>query len=353
MEDLRIDNHKLMYHIERVNDWLNGKETYPIYIEISPSGTCNHRCIFCAFEYLDYRPRFIDKGVLKKTLEELADCKVRSVMFSGEGEPFLHKNLPEIILYARRVGFDVACAINGVLFSPEKAKKCLGALTWIKVSINAGIKKTYSKIHGCREEDFDRVIFNLKEAVKIKRKNRYTCTIGAQIVLLPENIREVVRLADLLKEIGIEYLVVKPFIKHLMSEHNISREITERELVALENELKKFSKDGFKIYFRLHSFIKIKDPRPYKQCLGLPFFCEITSNGNIYTCGPYLGNKDFCYGNIYKNSFVEIWNGRKRKQILDRVSRIDTGLCMKNCRLDEINRYLWELKNPPGHVNFI
>lgn len=353
MEDLRIDNHKLIYHIGRVNDWLKGEEIYPIYIEISPSGTCNHRCIFCAFEYLDYKPRFIDKEVLKKTLKELADCKVRSIMFSGEGEPFLHKDLPEIILYARKVGLDIACAINGVLFSPQKAKRCLGALTWIKVSINAGTKKTFSKIHNCREEDFDRVMFNLKEAVKIKRKNKYACTIGAQIVLLPENIKEIARLANLLKEIGVQYLVVKPFIKHLMSAHNISREITHKELSILENELKKFSKDNFKIYFRAHSFMKLKEPRFYKRCLGLPFFCEITSNGNIYTCGPYLGNSDFCYGNIYENSFVEIWKGRKRKQILERVSRMDARLCMKNCRLDEVNRYLWELKNLPGHVNFI
>ena len=27
--------------------------------------------------------------------------------------------------------------------------------------------------------------------------------------------------------------------------------------------------------------------------------------------------------------------------------------CRKACRLDEINKYLWMLKNPPEHVNFI
>ncbi|MBM3252758.1 MAG: radical SAM protein [Candidatus Omnitrophica bacterium] len=353
MEDLRVDNHKLMYHIERLHSWLRGEDIYPVYIEISPSGTCNHRCIFCAFEYLNYKSQFIDKKVLKRTLRGLAKCRVKSIMFSGEGEPFLHKNLPEFILYAKQVGLDVACAINGVLFTPEIAKQCLSALTWIKVSINAGTRKTYSKIHGCKEKDFDKVIFNLKEAVDIKRQNGHPCTIGAQIVLLPENIKEIEILANSLRKIGIQYLVVKPFIKHLMSGHNISREITDKELFALENRLKEFSKNDFKIYFRAHSFIKLKEPRPYKRCLGLPFFCEITSNGNIYTCGPYLGDSNFCYGNIYKDSFIEIWKGRKRKQILERISKLDVSRCMKNCRLDEINRYLWELRNLPPHVNFI
>ena len=146
-----------------------------------------------------------------------------------------------------------------------------------------------------------------------------------------------------------------------MSNHDIKRDITNKELLNLERKLKRFSNTprgrvptgNFKVYFRVHSFIKLKQPRLYKRCMGLPFFCEITSNGNIYTCGPFLGKDDFCYGNLYKNSFAEIWHGKKRKKIMDRVSGLDTAKCMKNCRLDEVNRYLWEIKNLPAHVNFI
>lgn len=350
MEDLRIDNHKLMYHIERVYDWLKKKDIYPIYVEISPSGTCNHRCIFCAFEYLSYKPQFIEKEPLKKALFDMAKCGVRSVMFSGEGEPFLHKDIVEFILYAKECGLDVAVAMNGSFFTKEKAKASLSILTWIKISINGGTKEGYARVHRCKEEDFDKVINNIKEAIRIRNENRYKTTIGAQIVLLPENIDEVCLLAKILEDIGADYLVVKPFIKHLMSNNNISREITHKELNALDEKIK-----GFKIpiYFRKHSFIKLKTKRPYKRCLALPFFCEITSNGNIYTCGPYLGNPNFCYGNIYEKLFEEIWKGETRGEILDKVSKLDIGQCMKNCRLDEVNRYLWDLKNPPSHVNFI
>ena len=56
-----IDSHKLMYHPERVTQWLQAsnqweriKEIYPIYMEISPMGACNHRCTFCSVDYLSH-----------------------------------------------------------------------------------------------------------------------------------------------------------------------------------------------------------------------------------------------------------------------------------------------------------
>ncbi|HAB51888.1 MAG TPA: radical SAM protein, partial [Ignavibacteriales bacterium] len=51
MDKYRIDSHKLMYHVSRINDWLEGKIIYPIYAEISPSGACNHRCTYCALDF--------------------------------------------------------------------------------------------------------------------------------------------------------------------------------------------------------------------------------------------------------------------------------------------------------------
>lgn len=94
--------------------------------------------------------------------------------------------------------------------------------------------------------------------------------------------------------------------------------------------------------------------RNYKHCLALPFWSYIDASGTVWGCSAYLSDERFVYGNIYKNSFKEIWAGEKRhKSIRWAEEKLDANQCRINCRMDEINRYLWDLKNFPEHVNFI
>lgn len=354
-DNLKIDSHKLIYHVSRVNQWLNGEDIYPIYIEIGPSGGCNHRCSFCALDYLEYKPNFIDKDRLMQTLAETARYGVKSVMFAGEGEPLLHKDISELVLHTKKNNIDVAITTNGVFFDVALAKEILGALTWIRISLNAGTSATYSKIHRCNIKDFDTVLNNLANAVRIKRQNNYLTTIGVQLLLLPENYNEATTLAKRLKEIGVDYLTIKPYSQHPMSANRLKEDIDYSNFQHLEDELDKFADNSFKILFRTNTIKKLREPKPYQRCLGLSFWAYIDSGGNMYACSAFLGDKDFCYGNIYNQSFKEIWESEKRKKILKRFqTELDANLyCREVCRLDEINRYLWALKHPQPHVNFI
>jgi len=355
MDKFRIDSHKLMFHVQRLNTWLEGKVVYPLYLEISPAGCCNHRCIFCAYDFVGYKQNFINTAILKRRLTEMASLGVKSILYSGEGEPLLHDDIATIIKHTKRIGIDVALATNGVFLDKAMADSILGDLAWIKISINAGTKETYALIHRASAADFERVIKNLSYAVRLKRQKKYKCAIGMQILLLPENSKEILTLARRAKEIGVDYLVVKPYSQHPLSITTRYKHIKYTHYIQLADKLKAFDDDNFAVIFRIATMKKWdKATHPYKHCYALPFWAHIASDGNIWGCPVYLGDKRFFCGNIYQSAFKRIWQDINRRNLIVLAeNRLDIAQCRVNCRMDEVNRFLWELKNPPAHLNFI
>ena len=355
MDKFKIDSHKLVYHVGRVNDWLEGKVIYPVYMEISPSGSCNHRCTYCALDFMEYAPRFLDKNILNLRLAEMGKLGVKGIMYAGEGEPLLHKDFPEIVATTKASGIDSALTTNGVLLDNSAAEALLPRLSWIKVSINAATPKTYSKIHRTRPGDFGKVISNLTYAARARRKHAYKCALGMQIILLPENAGEVYKLAKIAKDIGMDYLVVKPYSQHPQSKTSKYKDIKYDRYLPLAGKLASLNDKRFNAIFRTHTMKKWDAAeRNYKHCLALPFWAYIDAAGGVWACSMYLRKDRFSLGNIYRQSFRRIWESKKRRDLVQYAAeKLDSACCRVNCRMDEVNRYLWELKNLPEHANFI
>jgi len=355
MDKLGIDSHKLFYHVSRLNDWLNGRLVYPIYMEISPTGACNHRCIYCALDYMKYQKRSLDANVLKERLAELGNLGLKSVMYAGEGEPLMHEDITDIINHTKKSGIDVAITTNGVLLKEDLTEKILGNIEWIKVSIDAATCDTYANVHRTKPADFDTVIKNMSYAVKRRNQNGYKCVLGMQLLLLPENQHEAVLLAEIARDLGMDYLVIKPYSQNLFSKTDRYRNIKYSDYVHIADKLSSINTKKFSIVFRVNTMNKWDEGvRSYNNCLALPFWSYIDAGGNVWGCSAHLSNEKFCYGNIYDSCFKEIWKSEKRHKSLCWVeSELDTSQCRVNCRMDGINRYLWGLKYPPEHVNFI
>lgn len=352
-EDLRIDSHKLIFHPDRVTEWLNGKNIYPLTVEISPSGACNHRCSFCAFDYLGYKPAFLEETLMIENLRKMSQKGVKAIVVAGEGEPLLNRSTPKFILQIKELGMDAAMSSNGVLFTEKVARECLPYLTWIRFSINAGTASTHQLIHGGRVDDFEIILANLKQAVALKQQSNWPVTLGVQMLLLPENVSEVVPFGKILKEIGLDYLTVKPYSQHPKSINQAGAMVDYQHYLDIENQLNDFNGNGFQVYFRAKSMQKLHRTRCYERCFGLPFWAYIDSQGNIWACLAYVGDSKFCYGNLYEASFEEIWEGSKRAELMEYIKDMDVSNCRELCRLDEINTYLDQLIQRHPHVNFI
>jgi len=359
-----VDSHKLIYHPERVaqwdkagEDWEKLKKVYPIYVEISPSGACNHRCTFCAFDYVGYKTQFLTLETMRKIIPEMTSLGIKSILCSGEGEPLLNKEIIPISCLIKESGIDLAFATNAVLLDERFAQEALQHVSWLKVSIAAGSARTYAKIHRAKESDFNLVIQNLRKAVKWREKNSLNCTLGAQILLLPENASEVELLAKICRdEIGLDYLVIKPYSHHASSITIKYKDIDYSNFTDLESKLEGMNSSHFKLILRSHTIKKyVDEERLYSTCHATPFFwTHIMANGDVYGCSSYLKDPRFLYGNINNQSFKDVWESDKRKEnFLAICNSFNISQCRKNCRMDEINRYLWRLKSPVEHVNFI
>lgn len=351
----RIEGHKLPYHLPRVAAWLEGAAVYPIAMEVGPSGACNHRCVFCAVDFLGYRPRLLDEAVWRERVVELAALGVRSVTFAGEGEPLLHPGIAGIVRHARAAGVDVSLVTNAVLLREPLAAELLKNVEWVKVSCNAGTPETYAAVHGTRPEDFGRLMENLAAAVRLRREGRHRCTLGIQILLLPENAAEVGQLAERARALGLDYLVVKPYSHFGLSRTTRYRGIRYEQYLGLAAEAKRFETADFAVVFReetMRSWDAAE--RTYGKCLALPFFSYVSADGTVWGCKEYLGDERFALGNIGEQSFREIWEGPRRAAAMRFVAEeLDVRGCRTNCRLDKMNRWLWDLTHPPPHVNFI
>ena len=363
-DEYRIDSHKLMFHPRRVarwaesnDDWKKARGIYPIYVEISPFGNCNHRCTFCAMDFLGYKANALDFEVMRQRIPEMAALGVKSVMFAGEGEPLLYQHINELTDLANDAGLDTAFTTNGVKLTGQFVESTMSRVSWIKVSFNAGTAETYSRIHRTSPDDYRKVINNIQKAVRRRQENNWPVTIGLQILLLPENAHEVETLAALCRdEIGVDYLVVKPYSQHHSSITQKYKDINYHNYINLAEKLETFNSKHFKVFFRSNTMRKhAEQERRYDRCHATPFFWSyIMANGDVYSCSAYLGDENFRLGNLQEKTFEEIWAGeRRKKNLLHLQNTLNITDCRTNCRMDEVNQYLWQLKNPTEHVNFI
>ena len=338
MDKLRLDSHKLMYQPLRVaqlmaaDTWEKAKSVYPLYVEVSPMGACNHRCSFCAVDYLGYQSHRIDAGFIGETLYKMYVCGTKSVMFAGEGEPLLHKDINGMVRTARDIGLDVAITTNGVLLNKLDP---IDEISWIRVSMNAGTRETYAKIHRTDPRDFDRVLANLADAVLRKGK----CSISAQMVLLPENAHEVETLKQIGKDIGLDFVAIKPYSQHRSS-------LNKQDGVVAAPE------DSVGLVVRRTAFET--SVMEYDKCRATPnLWAYIRANGDVYSCSAFLGDDRFNLGNINRQTFREIWQGDKRRENWEMMQAFDVAECRMNCRMNQCNIYLHDIVEGTPFANFI
>ena len=350
---LYMDGTKLNRHLAEVVKWQKGEWFPPIHMEISLTNRCNQRCIFC---YIDWSHGRIDmpEDMIVNLIKDAKRVGIKSALIAGEGEPSLNKAYVKGIETAGKVGLDIAFNTNAVAMNEAELNSVLPHLSWMRCSMQASHKKLYADLHGTNEKHFERAVKNISRAVEIKRKHNLKVTIGIQQVLLKENAHDAANLAQLSKDIGVDYYVIKPCHPHEYNAYDKINRLVKKYTDVFE-EVQSLSDADFNAVVRWNFLSEAELPRTYTKCLGLPFIIQIGADGGIFTCYPMSDKKEHLYGSLRDAGIETILKSEKYRNTCQWVaSNVDVSKCMPTCRQHNVNKYLWWLtEEAPDHINFI
>lgn len=367
MEKLILDGHKLLWHQDRINAWLAGERIAPITIDCALTRACTYKCVYCYGQLQDNDEKRMTKDVIFRFLDDASEIGVKAISFVSDGESTCSPHLNDAILRGKANGLDMALGTNGFLLKDERIEEILPALTYLRFNISAGERKRYAAIHGCPPEYFDKVVETIRKSVAIKRKNNLPVTLGLQMVLLPEFADQIILLAKLGKELGVDYLV----IKHCSDDEHGTLGVDYagyHEMVDLLKEAESHSMPTYQVSVKWSKVLS-DGKRIYTQCFGPPFIMQLSGSGLVAPCGMLFNNryKKYHIGNIVDTSFKKLWQSERYWEVIKLIASEQFNahsMCGSLCLQHKVNEFLWQLKRGeitrnkqpgplPTHVNFI
>lgn len=336
---------KIFYHPDSLIDFKHGQVTYPITAEVHLSNRCNNKCFYCG-QKNNHNNIDMSMETIKILPEFLRNTHIKAVYFSGGGEPTLNKKMFHVFDSIRE-DIDLGMITNGLIMTDTLIDWYVNRFTWVRISIDSGLKDTYKKIRGTNS--FDKVIKNIEKLLSQKQKTNSKTTIGLQIVINEYNYFNLIEhCMKLLEKLPyIDYIQVRP-IETLISENPYDYNHIDKNL--FENNIKLLKKDNkINVSNKFDDFFESKRSFGYSACHASNFIYTIDVNGNVYPCCHVIGNEEYRICNITSGSYFQ---GRKNYFSELRHGGFDPNICLYNCRGSGINRNIESMMNEK-HVNFL
>ena len=324
---LLLDSHKVSYHYDRVDAWENEEKIAPVTVDMALTRSCGAMCSFCyaMMQEPQERPAIKVKEALN-LLDDFAEIGVRAVSLISDGESTLSKAYVPFIQHAAKLGIDVGNATNAWEWEPEKIEQVLPHLTWVRFTVAAGKPESYAKIMYKGPEHtevFDRAMSHIKYAVDLKKRNNLKCTLGIQMVLMPEFKDEIIDFSQLALDLGVDYGVIKHCSDDEFGTLGVDYEKYE-SMHGLLQEAEEMSNDDTKIIVKWEK-IKDKGKPSYKRFYGPQFLLQISGSGLVAPSGMFYNARysKLHMGNFTEERFIDIFRSDRYSRIMDYLASPD------------------------------
>lgn len=337
---------KILYHPERLSQWMNEETVKPVTAEIHLSNRCNNACYYCGQKQNHKNENMSLENI--KLLRKFVDAVgVKACYFSGGGESTLNKDLFTAIDELKNI--ELGMITNGVYMSDKLIERYIKDFRWIRISIDAADNDTYKKIRGTNS--FEQVKSNITRLLTAKKTNHSNTTIGLQIVVNEYNYDELFFIITELTRTfsDIDYINIRPIEMKIKE-----KPYTQKQLEVIESDIKFLieSKQFNKIIIsdKWNTIFSDKKIFGFSTCHAGEFLLTITADGDIYQCCHITHLDDYRITNLcdYENYFYE------RQLMFDHVQNkgFNKNICPLGCRGSGINKSI-ESMILEKHRNFL
>jgi MoaA/NifB/PqqE/SkfB family radical SAM enzyme len=201
--------------VANVRELLEGRAelaSTPRSLGIDLYGVCNVKppCVYCDWDFSkDLEGDKVDEPFTRETLRgwgELFDNAANLVNCSI-GEPFMMKNLDELLDAFGEQGKTLEMATNGQILTDRNIEKLVGRRIHLYISLDAATADTYAKL---RNEKFDRILANLRRLIAAKGGRAGGPMVHMVFMPMRVNVHELEGFVKLCAELGVDRMVLRP-----------------------------------------------------------------------------------------------------------------------------------------------
>jgi len=328
----------------------------PIQIRIKPTNVCAHNCWYCAYRAENLQlgkdmvqANFIPKDKMLEIIDDIAAMGVKSVTFSGGGDPFHYPHFLDALKKLSMTKVKFATLTHGARLEGEVAEIFAQKGTWVRVSMDGWDDQSYSKYRRVPREEFSRVLDNMKRFKELKGK----CYLGVSVVVDKENAAHLYELIEKLCNYSkVDSVKVSAcIVSNIGSENNAyHKPLFEEVKKQLSRAIADFTKKGIEIYDAYH-LLDDKFSKEYSWCPYLQIVPVIGADLNVYACHDKAYNfEEGLLGSIKTARFKDFWFSEK-----DKFFRIKPSLnCNHHCMMNANNKMILDYLNADkGHLEFV
>jgi len=107
----------------------------PISLQISPTSKCNLNCVFCSNSNRTKEEQ-LHFSEIQTLLTAMKSRHLKTVEWTGGGDPTLYPEIEECISYANNIGLKQGFITNGIKFAENISQEHRNILHWVRISMN-------------------------------------------------------------------------------------------------------------------------------------------------------------------------------------------------------------------------